>query len=628
VALYRAGRFEQALRTLEEVTRADTGWTNCEAWPLLAMTHHRLGHAQEARRWLDRTSQGFEQTTWGVILDPFGSDLHSNHSFDLLTVYLLYREAEALVGDSAARDPSLRWLVHARGHAALGRLDQATADFARAIEASPKDPQVWLARAHFLARRGQWQEASDDYARVLVLGLPGRPGAHWHWHSHALLRLYLRDPAGYQQACRQALERFGGTDDPLVAQQLALLCSLAPDAVPDLGVPARLAELGVRFNPTSPWYLLTLGAARQRTGFPEEATLYLRWALQQRWPDPAFRESGTAITSLLLSLAYQRLGRTDEARRWRDEAVRRLVPLTPRGDTGDVGWDYPVWMMAEVLRREADALLGGPTGTDALPREAIRGGAPGTAVRPDQAPDEFARALERRPNDLRLWLTRGNLYARQGQWDRAASDFERAFALQPSTHLWEWYLHATLCLWAGDTDNYEAACKEMLERFGRAKDPDPWGAQALAMICLLAPDAVPDLQVPARLAATAVDAAPDNSWFLLTLGAARYRAGQFREAIDLFHRALRGRWPDEEESRICGTALIDLFLSLAHHRLGERDEARQRLHDAVQRIDEAAAQAGGRGNRGKEWHVWAACQVVRREAEALLAGGARDPGIP
>jgi tetratricopeptide (TPR) repeat protein len=627
-ALYRAGRFEQALRTLEEVTRADTGWTNSEAWPLLAMTHHRLGHAPEARRWLDRTSQGFEQTTWGVILDPFNPDLHWNHKFDLLTVYLLYREAEALVGDSQARDPSLRWLARARGHAALGQLDQASADFAKAIEVRPQDAQAWLARAHFLARRGKWQEASADYAQALALGLPDRPGAHWHWHCYALLRLYQGDPAGYRQVCREAFQRFAGTDDPLVAQQLALLCFLAPDAVLDPGVPARLAELGVGFHPTSPWYLLTLGAARHRTGFPEEATLYLRWALQQRWPDPALRESRTAITSLLLSLAYQRLGRTDEARRWRDEGVRRLVPLTPRGDTGDVGWDYFVWMMAEVLRREADALLGGPTGTDSPPRPAVPGGATSTPARPDEAPAEFARALERRRKDPRLWLTRGNLYARQGRWDRAAADFKQAFALRPSDHSWEWYLHGTLRLWAEDTDGYRAVCKSMLERFGHPEPTDLWSNQRLALICLLTPDAVPDLQVPARLAAFAVDAEPDNPWFLLTLGAARYRAGEFQEAIDLFHRALQGRWSDEEESRVCGTALIDLFLSLAHDRLGEADEARQRLHDAVQRIDEAAAQGEGRGNRGKEWHIWAACQVLRREAEAAVIDKVRDRGTP
>jgi tetratricopeptide (TPR) repeat protein len=184
-----------------------------------------------------------------------------------------------------------------------------------------------------------------------------------------------------------------------------------------------------------------------------------------------------------------------------------------------------------------------------------------------------------------------------------------------------------LRLWAGDTDGYQAARKAMLERFSETEHTNRWGGQALTMICCLAPAAVPDLQVPTSLAEAIVAAEPDNPWFLLTLGAARYRTGKFQEAIEFFRRALKGRWPEEEESRICGTALIRLFLSLAHHQLGAVDEARQRLHEAVQSIDNAALQDEGKGYRGKEWHIWAACQILRREAEETLKKGkAKDTG--
>src|SRR5262249_60870875 len=49
VAQYRAGRFEQALGTLEAVTQSDSEWTNSEAWPVLPMTHHRLARLHHAR---------------------------------------------------------------------------------------------------------------------------------------------------------------------------------------------------------------------------------------------------------------------------------------------------------------------------------------------------------------------------------------------------------------------------------------------------------------------------------------------------------------------------------------------------------------------------------------------------
>src|SRR5262249_54966826 len=162
-AQYRAGRFEQALRSLEAVTRSDTGWTNSEAWPLLAMTHPPPGHAEEARRWLEKTREGLEQTIWEVRGHPFDVRLFNQNAFDLLEVYLFYREAHALLEGFPAPDHPLRWIVQARGHATLGQLDQASADFTRAIELRPEDPKLWLARGFFSARRGKWQEASADY---------------------------------------------------------------------------------------------------------------------------------------------------------------------------------------------------------------------------------------------------------------------------------------------------------------------------------------------------------------------------------------------------------------------------------------------------------------------------------
>jgi len=53
-ALYRAGRFDEAIRRLEEAIRLRNGVTLPEDWEFLAMAHHRLGHRDEARRWLDR----------------------------------------------------------------------------------------------------------------------------------------------------------------------------------------------------------------------------------------------------------------------------------------------------------------------------------------------------------------------------------------------------------------------------------------------------------------------------------------------------------------------------------------------------------------------------------------------
>jgi WD40 repeat protein/tetratricopeptide (TPR) repeat protein len=53
-ALYRAGRFEEAIRRLEEAIQKRAGVSEPEDWAFLALAHHRLGHHAQARAWLDR----------------------------------------------------------------------------------------------------------------------------------------------------------------------------------------------------------------------------------------------------------------------------------------------------------------------------------------------------------------------------------------------------------------------------------------------------------------------------------------------------------------------------------------------------------------------------------------------
>jgi eukaryotic-like serine/threonine-protein kinase len=83
-ALYRAGRFEDAIRRLEEGIQLRNGKSLPTDWHFLAMAHHRLGHRDEARLWLDRLRTR-EQST-----DPV-------QFWNELEIGLLRSEAEALI---------------------------------------------------------------------------------------------------------------------------------------------------------------------------------------------------------------------------------------------------------------------------------------------------------------------------------------------------------------------------------------------------------------------------------------------------------------------------------------------------------------------------------------------------
>jgi WD40 repeat protein/serine/threonine protein kinase/tetratricopeptide (TPR) repeat protein len=105
-ALYRAERFEDAVKRLTEATELDTHpyRTNMLCtWFFLAMAHHRLGHSEEARRWLAKGVQGTEEAVKSPAepLRKCGNpDGVIGANWDRrLTLQLLRREAEQLIRD-------------------------------------------------------------------------------------------------------------------------------------------------------------------------------------------------------------------------------------------------------------------------------------------------------------------------------------------------------------------------------------------------------------------------------------------------------------------------------------------------------------------------------------------------
>ena len=85
-----------------------------------------------------------------------------------------------------------------------------------------------------------------------------------------------------------------------------------------------------------------------------------------------------------------------------------------------------------------------------------------------------------------------------------------------------------------------------------------------------------------RLSERAAAADPKNGAFVVTHGIALLRAGQFKKAaariadgLEL-HDGTGGPWDD-------------LFLAMAHHRLGDGKEARRALTSAVQKLDAEVA---------------------------------------
>jgi hypothetical protein len=83
-ALYRAGRFDEAIRSLEKGIQLRGGNSSSQSRAFLALAHYRLGHRDEARRWLDKLLAARPKE---------GADF----SWDDVEIRILRREAESLI---------------------------------------------------------------------------------------------------------------------------------------------------------------------------------------------------------------------------------------------------------------------------------------------------------------------------------------------------------------------------------------------------------------------------------------------------------------------------------------------------------------------------------------------------
>jgi tetratricopeptide (TPR) repeat protein len=93
--LYRAGRYEDAIRSIDEGIKlhgkGGMGWD----WLFLAMAHHRLGRQDEARKWLDKAVAWTKDVDAGKIQESYiGAKLQWNYRLEL---QMFTREAEELI---------------------------------------------------------------------------------------------------------------------------------------------------------------------------------------------------------------------------------------------------------------------------------------------------------------------------------------------------------------------------------------------------------------------------------------------------------------------------------------------------------------------------------------------------
>ena len=209
--------------------------------------------------------------------------------------------------------------------------------------------------------------------------------------------------------------------------------------------------------------------------------------------------------------------------------------------------------------------------------------------------------IRRKPDDAVAFEARGDAYSELEWWARAAADFEALVRLKPDAiECYTW--HGLAALAQGDHAASRRVFDRMRERFGANATPQT--CDTIAFYGASVPGV--DAAALVRLAEKAAAAAPDSPAYLETLGAALYRAGRFREAVDRLELCTR---LDKDG----GTAWTHLFLAMAHDRVGHAAPAADH-RDAADKALKSQAGKSAWPNRLRQ-------ELLRREA-------APPPAIP
>jgi serine/threonine-protein kinase len=340
-ALYNRGRLDEAIGQHQEAIRLD---------PKAPVFHNNLGMALAARGRLDDAMSHFKEA---IRLDPkapvyrtnFGSALRDKGRLD---------EAIGQYQEAIRLDPKASALAHHNLGNVLrvqGRLKDAIGHFQQALQLDPKLTVARRSQGLAHAARQQWDKAAGCYRHVLERDAPD--DGHF-WFEYAAVLLLSGDRKGYEKACAHMVERYGKAPG-LRAYHVARACTLAPGAVAEASLPGRLAETELKAAAGQFWSLTEQGALHYRTDHFQQAAALIEQSLR------ASAKPGQAVLNWLwLALAQQRLGKTEDARRWLRKAAAWLDQyrdgMPARADQ-ELGLHLHNWLEAHVLRREAENLL-------------------------------------------------------------------------------------------------------------------------------------------------------------------------------------------------------------------------------------------------------------------------------
>jgi serine/threonine protein kinase len=222
---------------------------------------------------------------------------------------------------------------------------------------------VFRATGEWNAIHGNWRAAADRFLRLLQVGKVET----WDYasldHSRAAVSLVEQgSPEEYENYRRQAVQRFAGSTDLVVAERTVKNCLLLPADPELLRVLTPLAEsasasmqgeddLSGDNSWMLPWRCVSLALFEYRRGHAAAASHWCRRCLDYGTQNPA----RTASAQVILALALKQLGQTADARAELTQGRHLIEQQFQSGlsiGNGNTGFWFD-WVLGRILLREA-----------------------------------------------------------------------------------------------------------------------------------------------------------------------------------------------------------------------------------------------------------------------------------
>lgn len=295
-----------------------------------------------------------------AMLDASDETFWSVNSFGWQSHVALFQFAEQIdFADGEELIVRLDFQNESHPRHALGRFRLLTTnDPTATTSASLLTAHAALAEAY--AAAGQWQRAGQALRSAVAVN------GHecFAWLRTTPLLVLAGDEAAYREFCRDMLRQFRGARNVAVADRVCKACLLLPGMVDLSDLPVeRLraatnepSQAGVR-----PWFQATCALVSYREGNAQEAIRRAELVTN-------LNDQPLALALVVRSMAEHRLGQVEQAHRTLSEASA-LIPaaLATLGSDAYRG-PLPVpaeiishdWLIPEILRREASALIQAP----------------------------------------------------------------------------------------------------------------------------------------------------------------------------------------------------------------------------------------------------------------------------